>query len=93
MFTKALSAAAVFVLTATLASASVAPTSADPTPLAFATETYEVADTAGMNNRQDRRDDRQDTRDGRQDMRQDCRQSEGLGLDKVDCKVDKRQAG
>ncbi|MEP2530948.1 hypothetical protein [Shimia sp.] len=48
----------------------------------------EMAQTNGMNRRDDRRDDRQDRRGGRQD----CRQEEGaVGADKRDCKQDNRQ--
>ena len=52
----------------------------------------QLAQTQGMDNRQDRRDDRQDDRGDRQDTRQDCRQGEGVaGADKRDCKQDGRQ--
>ena len=82
MFTKATVTAVAFVLTAAMASAAVSPTPATDAPQAFAVETFEVADTRGMDNRQDRRGDRQD-----------CRQSEGAGHDKRDCKQDNRQNG
>ncbi len=48
---------------------------------------YEVAQTNGMDRRDDRRDDRQDRRGDRQD----CRSVEGaVGADKRDCKQDSR---
>lgn len=51
-----------------------------------------LAQTQGMDNRQDRRDDRQDDRQDRRGDRQDCRQEEGVvGEDKRDCKQDERQ--
>jgi hypothetical protein len=47
-----------------------------------------LAETQGMERRDDRRDDRQDDRGDRQD----CRQEEGVvGHDKRDCKQDARQ--
>lgn len=47
-----------------------------------------LADTRGMERRDDRRDDRQ----GDRDDRQDCREEEGiLGKDKRDCKQDARR--
>ena len=49
-----------------------------------------LAETAGMDNRDDRRDDRQGDRGERDDNRQDCRQEEGAGKDKRDCKQDGR---
>lgn len=49
-----------------------------------------LAETAGMDNRDDRRDDRQEDRGERDDNRQDCRQEEGAGKDKRDCKQDGR---
>ena len=74
--------------------APVASNTANATPLL-------VAQTQGMDNRQDRRDDRQDNRDDRQDDRQDnrddrqdCRQEEGVaGQDKRECKQEERQDG
>ena len=46
-----------------------------------------LAQTDGMERRDERRDDRGDNRDGRQD----CRQEEGVvGGDKRDCKQDNR---
>jgi hypothetical protein len=51
-----------------------------------------VAQTEGMERRQDRREDRRDDRQDRRDDRQDCRQEEGLvGKDKRDCKQEERQ--
>ena len=50
-----------------------------------------LAQTQGMENRDERRDDRQDDRQDRGDDRQDCRQAEGVGSDKRDCKQDARQ--
>lgn len=57
-----------------------------------------LAQTQGMERRQDRRDDRQDNRNDRQDDRQDrrddrqdCREQEGVGKDKRDCKQQERQ--
>lgn len=51
-----------------------------------------LAETQGMDNRQDRRDDRQDDRQDRREDRQDCRQEEGtVGDDKRDCKQEERQ--
>ncbi|UWQ91136.1 hypothetical protein K3727_03585 [Rhodobacteraceae bacterium M382] len=82
MFTKATFAAVAVALTASLASASTAPMPVLDTGMMPASSSYEVADTRGMDNRQDRRGDRQD-----------CRQSEGAGHDKRDCKQDARQAG
>jgi hypothetical protein len=49
-----------------------------------------LAETAGMDNRGERRDDRQEDRGDRNDNRQDCRQEEGAGKDKRDCKQDGR---
>jgi hypothetical protein len=50
-----------------------------------------LAETAGMDNRGERRDDRQEDRGDRNDNRQDCRQEEGaVGGDKRDCKQDGR---
>ncbi|MEN8204984.1 MAG: hypothetical protein ABFS24_03115 [Pseudomonadota bacterium] len=47
-----------------------------------------LADTSGMERRDDRRDDRQ----GDRDDRQDCREEEGVvGKDKRDCKQDVRR--
>ena len=46
-----------------------------------------LADTRGM----DRRDDRQDAVQDNQGDREDCRQEEGAGHDKRDCKQDERQ--
>lgn len=55
-------------------------------------EPFEMAQTAGMQRRQDRRSDRMDDRQDRRGDRQDCRASEGLvGADKRDCKQDERQ--
>lgn len=51
-----------------------------------------LAETEGMERRQDRRDDRQDNRGDRRDTRQDCRGDEGVvGKDKRDCKQEGRQ--
>ncbi len=53
----------------------------------FVDGSYEVAQTNGMDRRDDRRDDRQDRRGDRQD----CRTVEGaVGADKRDCKQDSR---
>ena len=82
MFTKSVLTALAFTLTATLASASVGADAMSEAPQMTNMATYEVADTRGMDNRQDRRDDRQD-----------CRQTEGVGHDKRDCKQDARSAG
>ncbi len=50
-----------------------------------------LAETAGMDNRGERRDDRQEDRGDRNDNRQDCRQEEGaVGGDNRDCKQDGR---
>ncbi len=49
-----------------------------------------LADTRGMDNRDDRQDDRQDGRQNNQGDREDCRQEEGAGHDKRDCKQDER---
>lgn len=82
MFIKSTFAALALALTASMATASIAPApNADAQQTALV-ESYEVADTRGMDNRQDRRGDRQG-----------CRQSEGAGHDKRDCKQDNRQAG
>lgn len=60
--------------------------------LAGAKNGFSVAQTQGMNNRQDRRQDRQGDRTDRRDDRQDCRQEEGVvGSDKRDCKQEERQ--
>ena len=40
-----------------------------------------LAETEGMDRRQERRDDRQDNREDRRDTRQDCRDEEGVGKD------------
>ncbi|MFY0659080.1 MAG: hypothetical protein JXR15_01210 [Shimia sp.] len=79
MFTKFASAAVVVALTAPLAFAY--PVTSAPGPSEpVMTESYEVAGTVGMDNREDRRD-----------TRQDCRQGEGVvGNDKRDCKQDSR---
>ncbi|WP_299356018.1 hypothetical protein [uncultured Shimia sp.] len=80
MFTKTTFAALAVALTASMATASTAPMSGMDAPVASTSTSYDVADTRGMDNRQDRRDDRQD-----------CRQSEGAaGHDKRDCKQDNR---
>ena len=57
-----------------------------------------LAQTQGMDRRQDRRDvvqderdDVQDNRHDRRDDRQDCRREEGVGHDKRECKQDERQ--
>lgn len=50
-----------------------------------------LADTSGMDRRQDNRDGRQDNRGDRSDTRQDCRGEEGVGKDKRDCKQEGRQ--
>ena len=50
-----------------------------------------LAETEGMDRRQDRRDERQDDRGDRRDTRQDCRGEEGVGKDKRDCKQEGRQ--
>ena len=50
-----------------------------------------LAETEGMDRRQERRDDRQDNREDRRDTRQDCRDEEGVGKDKRDCKQEGRQ--
>jgi hypothetical protein len=53
---------------------------------------FSVAQSNGMNNRQDRWQDRQGDRTDRSDDRQDCRQEEGVaGKDKPNCKQDGRQ--
>lgn len=62
----------------------VAQPSADAAPLI-------LAETEGMDRRQDRRGDRQDDRGDRRDTRQDCRGEEGVGKDKRDCKQEGRQ--
>jgi len=93
MFTKTLFAAMALAITTSAAHASLLAAPMTDAPQTVAAETYDVADTRGMDNRQDRRSDRQTDRDGRQDNRQDCRQSEGVGHDKRDCKQDGRQAG
>ena len=49
-----------------------------------------LAETEGMENRDERQDDRQEDRGDRDDNRQDCRQEEGAGKDKRDCKQDGR---
>ena len=50
-----------------------------------------LAETAGMDNRDDRRDDRQGDRGDRQDNRDDCRDEGGVaGKDKRDCKQEGR---
>ena len=55
-------------------------------------ESYELAQTVGMDRRQDRRGDRQGDRQDRRYDRQDCRQSEGVaGHDKRNCKQEERQ--
>ncbi|SMP18805.1 hypothetical protein [Shimia sagamensis] len=79
MFTKFASAAVVVALTAPLAFAYPVTSAPGPTEPVM-TQSYEVADTVGMDNRDDRRGDRQD-----------CRQVEGVaGSDKRDCKQDSR---
>ncbi len=51
-----------------------------------------LAQTEGMDRRQDRRGDRQDDRGDRRDTRQDCRSEEGVvGKDKRDCKQEGRE--
>lgn len=83
MFTKATFAAVAVALTVSMAVASTAPVAAVDAPVASATASYEVADTRGMDNRQDRRDDRQG-----------CRSSNGaVGHDKRVCKQDNRKHG
>ncbi|UWQ93638.1 hypothetical protein QEZ52_21925 (plasmid) [Aliisedimentitalea scapharcae] len=55
-------------------------------------ESYELAQTVGMDRRQDRRTDRRDDRQDRRFDRQDCRQDNGLvGNDKRNCKQGERQ--
>ena len=54
-------------------------------------ESLILADTSGMDRRQDNRDGRQDNRGDRSDTRQDCRGEEGVGKDKRDCKQEGRQ--
>ncbi|WP_299423827.1 hypothetical protein [uncultured Shimia sp.] len=79
MFTKFASAAVVVALTAPLAFAYPVTSAPGPTEPVM-TESYDVAGTVGMDNREDRRD-----------TRQDCRQGEGVvGDDKRDCKQDSR---
>ena len=57
-----------------------------------AKEGFSIAQTQGMNKRQDRRQDRQGDRQDRRGDRQDCRQEEGaVGKDKRDCKQEERQ--
>lgn len=83
MFTKSTFAAVAFALTASMATASVVPAPLMDTAPSAALDSYEVAGTRGMDNRQDRRDDRQG-----------CRGDNGaIGKDKRDCKQDNRQAG
>lgn len=80
MITKFASAALVVALSAPLAFAYPAADAAVGGGAPIASESYQVADTAGMDRRQDRRD-----------TRQDCRQTEGAaGADKRDCKQDSR---
>ncbi|SHK45364.1 hypothetical protein SAMN05444000_13021 [Shimia gijangensis] len=80
MFTKTTFAALAVALTASMATASTAPVSVMDAPAASASTSYDVADTRGMDRRQDRRDDRQG-----------CRGANGLvGKDKRDCKQDNR---
>ena len=63
MFTKATFAALAVALTASMATASTAPVLSMDAPQAATFESYETADTRGMDNRQDRRGDRQGCRD------------------------------
>ncbi len=52
----------------------------------------QLAQTQGMERRNDRRGGRQDNRGDRRGDRQDCRQDEGaVGKDKRNCKQDGRQ--
>jgi len=79
MLTKIASAAVVLALSAPLAFAYPAASTTGPAD-AVVSESYQVADTVGMDRRQDRRDDRQD-----------CRQTEGAaGADKRNCKQNSR---
>lgn len=51
-----------------------------------------LAETEGMERREERRDDRQGDRQDRQDNRRDCRDEGGVvGKDKRDCKQEGRQ--
>ena len=74
MFFKAISTASAAAVVTSMAFAAPAMAEVSAAP-SFGT--YEAAQTAGMDNRDDRRD-----------TRQDCRQAEGLGDDRRDCKHD-----
>jgi len=73
----------------TLGTASFADTVNAPAEPQF--ESYDMAQTVGMDRRQDRREDRRSDRDDRRDDRQTCRQGNGVGADKRDCKQAERQ--
>lgn len=80
MFTKAVVFTAATLFTASMAAAYPADLqNGDATGSVEVSSSYDVADTRGMDNRQDRRD-----------TRQDCRQSEGVGADKRQCKQNGR---
>ena len=80
MFTKAVVLTAATLFTASMATTYPADLqNADTSGSVDVSASYDVADTRGMDNRQDRRD-----------TRQDCRQAEGVGADKRQCKQNGR---
>ena len=85
-FTKTIVAVATAL---TLGTGSFADTSNAPAAPQF--ESYDMAQTVGMDRRQDRREDRRYDRDDRRDDRQTCRQGHGVGADKRNCKQAERQ--
>ena len=89
MFTSFVKPNVIAATALTVASAAFAGNTA---PVASQGESFELAQTIGMDRRQNRRGDRQDDRQDRRYDRQDCRSSEGLvGKDKRDCKQMGRQ--
>ena len=89
MFTSFAKATVIAATALTVASAAMA---GNPAPAASHGESFELAQTVGMDRRQDRRGDRQSDRTDRRGDRQDCRGGEGLvGKDKRDCKQMGRQ--
>lgn len=90
MFSKTVLASVAAALTLTMAPAAFADTATQAPAPAF--ESFELAQTVGMDRRQDRRSDRRDDRGDRRYDRQDCRQDNGLvGQDKRNCKQGERQ--
>ncbi|WP_299356025.1 hypothetical protein [uncultured Shimia sp.] len=89
MFTNFTKTTALVATALTMGAASFADAGNGPAAPQF--ESYEVAQTVGMDRRQDRREDRRYDRKDRRDDRQTCRQGHGIGADKRNCKQAERQ--